>query len=67
LTIEDSAFHVPPAGWFSHGLGNSLERDGDYAQVARVLLAAGATIPDADIPTGDAAGDAVLTGHGSIE
>jgi ankyrin repeat protein len=65
LTIEDETFHGPPAGWFAHGLRNSPERDSDYPQVARLLLAAGARFADVDIPTGDAAVDAVLSGAGS--
>ena len=66
LTIEDNVFHAPPAGWFSHGLQNCGERDGDYAQVARLLLDRGATIAAVDMPTGDAAVDAVLREHGLI-
>jgi ankyrin repeat protein len=50
LTIEDNVFHSTPTGWFSHGRRNSLERDGDYPQVARLLLAAGATIAASDMP-----------------
>ncbi|HEX4231826.1 MAG TPA: ankyrin repeat domain-containing protein [Bryobacteraceae bacterium] len=67
LTIEDTVFHAPPAGWFSHGLKNSLERDGDYPQVARLLLDAGAAIAACDMPTGDAAVDAVFREYGLIE
>jgi hypothetical protein len=59
-------FHSTPTGWFSHGLRNSLERDGDYPQVARLLLAAGATIAAGDMPTGDPTVDAVLREHGLI-
>ena len=44
LTIEDEQFHGTPPGWFAHGLQNCPERDGDYPLVARLLLAAGATI-----------------------
>jgi ankyrin repeat protein len=66
LTIEDSVFHATPVGWFSHGLHNSLERDGDYPQVAGLLLAAGAKIAARDIPTDDPAVDAVLREHGLI-
>jgi len=43
LAVEDSAFHGTPAGWYAHGLEHSLERDGDYPEVARLLRAAGAT------------------------
>jgi hypothetical protein len=66
LTIEDDAFHAPPAGWFSHGLENCGERDGDYPEVARLLLAAGATIAAQDVPAGDAAVNAVLREHGLL-
>jgi ankyrin repeat protein len=66
LTVEDQVFGSTPAGWFSHGLRNSLERDGDYPRVARLLLAAGATIATNDMPTGDPTVDAVLREHGLI-
>ncbi len=66
LTIEDEQFHGTPPGWFAHGLHNCNEGAGDYPQVARSLIAAGATIPSADLPTGDAAVDAVLREHGLI-
>jgi ankyrin repeat protein len=66
LTIEDEVFRATPAGWFAHGLHNSLERDGDYPQVARLLLAVGATIAANDMPTGDPGVDAVLREHGLI-
>ncbi|HEY3457077.1 MAG TPA: ankyrin repeat domain-containing protein [Bryobacteraceae bacterium] len=63
LTIEDHSFHAPPSGWFTHGLENCGEGGGDYAQVARLLLAAGVTLPAGDLPTGDAKVDAVLREH----
>ena len=63
LTVQDDAFHAPPSGWFTHGLANCGEGDGDYAQVARLLLAAGAMLPAGDVPTGHAAVDAVLREH----
>jgi len=44
LTVEDNSFHAPPAGWLHHGHENCGE--GDYVQVARLLLAAGATIEE---------------------
>ena len=66
LAIEDTVFHASPAGWFLHGLRNSPERDGDYPQVARLLIGAGATIAADDIPTGDSGVDAVLGEHGLI-
>ena len=66
LTVEDESFHGTPAGWFSHGLRNSPERTGDYPEVARLLLAAGATIAATDIPSGDDGVDAVLREKGLI-
>lgn len=66
LTVEDEQFHGTPAGWFAHGLHNCDEGAGDYPQVARLLIAAGATIPCADLPTGDADVDTVLREHGFI-
>lgn len=67
LAIEDHQFHGVPAGWFAHGLQNCGEGGADYAQVARVLLAAGATIPKRDIPTGHADVDAVLREYGLLK
>jgi ankyrin repeat protein len=66
LTIEDQQFHGTPPGWFAHGLHSCDERVGDYPQVARLLIAAGATIPSVDLPTGDAGVDAVLWEHGLL-
>jgi len=66
LTVEDEHFHGTPAGWFAHGLHNCDEGAADYPQVARLLIAAGATIPSADLPTGDADVDTVLREHGLI-
>ncbi len=60
LTIEDEQYQGTPPGWFCHGLQNCGERAGDYPAVARLLLAAGAKIPDRDIPTGVAEVDAVF-------
>ena len=66
LTIEDNAFHAPPGGWFTHGLENCGGGDGNYAEVARLLLVAGTTLPENDLPTGNAAVDAVLREHGLV-
>jgi ankyrin repeat protein len=66
LTTEDRQFHATPAGWFTHGVQNCDERGGDYPAVARLLLDAGATLPAAGLPTGDAAVDAVLRERGVI-
>jgi hypothetical protein len=67
LTIEDEQFHGTPAGWFGHGVKNCRDAGSDYAKVARLLLAAGAQIPAADIPTGNPGVDAVLREHRLIE
>ena len=64
LTAEDDEFHGTPPGWFGHGARNCCEEGGDYAAVARVLIAAGATIPAVDMPTGRPEVDAVLREHG---
>jgi hypothetical protein len=66
LTIEEDVFRATPAGWFAHGLHNSHERDGDYPEVARLLLATGATIVASDMPTSDPGVDAVLREYGLI-
>ena len=66
LTVEDTQFHGTPAGWFGHGTRNCHEGGGDYAAVARLLIAAGATIAAADVPTGREEVDAVLREHGVI-
>ena len=67
LTLEDESFHGTPPGWFGHGAKNCWEEGGAHAEVARLLIAAGAKIPAADIPTGRADVDAVLREHGLIE
>ena len=66
LTIEDQEFHGTPPGWFGHGVHNCGECGGDYPGVARLLIAAGATIPKVDLPTGKPEVDAVLREHGWI-
>ena len=67
LTIEDQEHHGTPPGWFGHGVQNCGEGCGDYPQVARLLIAAGAAIPARDIPTGNADVDAVLREAGLIQ
>ena len=66
LTVEDHQFHGTPPGWFGHGARNCCDEGGDYAEVARLLIAAGAKIPAADMPTGRAEVDSVLREHGLI-
>src|ERR1019366_5830128 len=66
LTIEDRQFHGTPLGWFGHGVHNCDEGAGDYPQVARLLIAAGATIPTVDLPTGKPDVDAALRERGLI-
>ena len=67
LTAEDDEFHGTPPGWFGHGVQNCGEEGGDHAEVARVLIAAGATIPAVDIPTGRPEVDTVLRERGLIK
>lgn len=67
LTVEDQSFHGTPAGWFGHGIHNCNNPHGNYAEVARLLIAAGATIPIVDLPTGKLDVDAVLRAHGLIK
>jgi ankyrin repeat protein len=67
LAIEDEQFRAPPAGWLHHGTTNCPERDGDHAQVARLLIAAGASMLACNTATGNAAVDAVLREHKLIE
>lgn len=67
LTVEDHQFHGVPAGWLGHGVRNCAECTGDYPLVARLLLTAGATIPERDMPTGNANVDAVLREYGLIK
>jgi ankyrin repeat protein len=66
LAVEDTVFHATPAGWFSHGIRNCGDPTGDYPQVARELLAAGAELPSGDFPSGHAEVDGILREHGVI-
>jgi hypothetical protein len=66
LTVEDEEYHATPAGWFGHGVHNCHEDGGDYAAVARLLLAAGAILPGVDLPTGKPEVDAVFREHGVL-
>jgi len=56
LAIQDNRFHASPPGWFDHGLHHGDEEGGEYPEVARLLLAAGATLT----ATGNPEVDAVL-------
>ena len=67
LNIKDQAFHAPPSGWLHHGTQNCGEPGGDYAEVARLLIAAGAPMEHCSTPTGNARVDAVLREHKVIE
>jgi ankyrin repeat protein len=69
LGIEDTEFHAPPSGWLHHGTQNCGQHDGDfdYAQVAQLLMVAGAPMSGCNTPTGNAKVDAVLREHKLIE
>jgi len=67
LDINDEAFHATPAGWLHHGTRNCGELNGDYPEVARLLIAADAPMKDCNTPTGNAGVDAVLREHKLIE
>jgi hypothetical protein len=66
LTIEDAQYSGTPTDWFIHGVNSHLESRSDYAEVARHLIAAGATIPAANLPTNNPEVNAVLREHGLI-
>jgi len=69
LGIEDTEFHAPPSGWLHHGTQSCGQHDGDfdYAQVALLLIAAGASMSGCNTPTGNAKVDAVLREYKLIE
>jgi ankyrin repeat protein len=67
LDIRDRSFDAPPSGWLHHGTQNCGEPAGDYAEVARLLIAAGAPMEGCSVPTGNAEVDAVLREHKLIE
>ena len=67
LNIKDEAFHAPPSGWLHHGTQICGEPGGDYAEVARLLIASGAPMEGCNTPTGNAKVDAVLREHKLIE
>src|SRR5215469_2002508 len=67
LNIRDQSFNAPPSGWLHHGTQNCGEPNGDHAEVARLLIAAGAPMEGCNLPTGNAEVDAVLREHKLIE
>jgi ankyrin repeat protein len=47
LELKDNDFNCTPLQWAMHGSENGWhKRDGDYAEVARLLIKSGAIIPD---------------------
>jgi len=67
LDIKDLSFHALPSGWLHHGIQNCGEPGGDYAEVARLLIAAGAPMRGCNTATGNAEVDAILREHKLIE
>jgi ankyrin repeat protein len=67
LTIKDHSFQATPCGWMHHGTQNCGEPGGDYAEVARLLIVAGAPTEGCNTPTGNPKVDAVLREHKLIE
>lgn len=65
LDARDRDHDGPPMGWLIHGAANPWHgiATGKYAECARLLLAAGAEIEAADIPTGNDDLDQVLRAH----
>ena len=66
VTMEDQQYQGTPAGWTCHGLRFHEGAAGDYAEVARLLLGAGAVFAAGDVPTGTAEVDAVLGEFGVV-
>jgi len=67
LDIKDEAFHAAPAGWMHHGTRNCGDGNGEYAEIARLLIAAGAPMEGCNTPTGNAEVDAILREHKLVE
>jgi ankyrin repeat protein len=66
LNVKDKLYHATPPGWFAHGARNNGQ-DGNYEEIARILIAARANFPDVDLPTGREDVDAILRKAGVIK
>ena len=67
LDIKDHSYNAPPAGWMHHGTRNCGEPGGDYAEITRLLIAAGAPMEGCNTATGNEEVDALLLAHKLIE
>lgn len=67
LDMKDEAFQATPAGWLHHGTQNCGNGNGEYAEIAQLLIAAGAPMEGCNTPTGNAEVDTVLREHKLIQ
>lgn len=67
LTIHDGSYNAVASGWLFHGLHNCGDRSGDYPATLRLMLAAGAPVPESDMPSGDPVIDGILREQGLLK